>query len=106
MRNPNRFDMTDSEALLVGVDFSPQMAGSDTIGASNSNGTTQVVVFDSAGTDQSGTMIEAGSLNIDGQVLMARIENAIAGERYSMNFMAASSNGDYLETKIVVRAED
>lgn len=105
MRDPNRFDMTDSEALLIGVDFSSQMCASDTIDVSNANGTTAVVVLDEDGAEVSG-MIETDSLTISSQTLQARILNAVAGTRYSMRFLAATSNGDYLETILTVRAKD
>ena len=103
---PNLLPITNDEALMVAVDFSPQMADSETIAASNSYGDTEVLVFNDAGEEKTSAMIEASSTTIDGQKVQARVYGTTAGESYSMNFFAATSTGNYLETKVIIRASD
>lgn len=102
---PNFFVMTDAEALLIGFDFSPQMEDGDTIEGSNANGTSKVEVRNPAGQVQAG-MIEAGTFDIVGQTVQARILGGTAGVDYDVSFFAATSTGDYLEGKVTARVED
>lgn len=102
---PNFFVMTDSEALLLGYDFSPQMEDGETIVASNAHGTTLVAVYGPDGQEQA-SMIESGSLNIVGQMVQARIHGADADTTYTLSFFAATSTGNYLEGKVEARVSD
>lgn len=98
--------MTDSEAVYFAVDFSPKMDDSSAIVSSNSQGTTEVLVFDYAGNDTTSTMVESGSQYINGQVLGARIQGGTVGTKYKIHYKAATSDGDFIEEKIPVRVLD
>jgi len=95
----NLLAMTTNESLLVGMSFENQMADDETIVSSNSNGSTTVEATDENGDPAS--IIESGSMSINGQVLQARIEEADAGI-YLVSFIAATSSGNVIEAALRV----
>ncbi len=97
--------MTDSEALLIAGDFSPQLTEGETVVSSNANGVSKVEVLDSSGTVQP-HMVEPGSVQVVGNTVQGRIENGVPRKGYFISFFAATSGGNYLEIKVIAKVQD
>ena len=102
MPNESTLQLSSVEALLVGVDFSPQIHDTDTIVSSNLRGATEIKILDSEGVDKTGDMLDAGSFNIVGNIVQGLIHDCERYNTYKMYFRAAISVGNYLEKYITI----
>ena len=99
---PKGVGMSSSEALLLGIDFSPQMKDGESIVGSNARGTTGIIIKDSDGEDVTAEMHVSGSFSIQGNIVQGQIYNCQSRASYTMYFRAAISMGNFLEQYITI----
>ena len=100
---PNNLSMTPRESLLLGYDFTAQLASGETIVTNNANGTTEVTALDDYG-EAATNLVESGSVAIYGNVLQCRVENPAANTDYTVRFIAATSADNVLEESLSISA--
>ena len=91
-----------AEKFYIGVDFSKWLSSGESINV----GASSVTAIDESGNDVSSTLIESGTLAVDGSILQARIKDGTDGAIYYVTFNAVTSLLNNFEEDIRIRVKD
>ena len=90
------FEKYTYEIFPVECDFSPNMEDDETLVLASSS----VEIYDESGTDRTSTMIVAGSEQVEGQTLKAKVTGGVKDAIYTVKFkVLTSASNKYQQDK-------